>query len=109
MANELHHCRLNLLLSHRHVKAYVEDQKGNILVKASTAEFEIRQHLYKANDVSAATNIGRVIAERCICAGLNRVSMYTTDLRKKEKVLYQSICPIKPLVYCHFNILTFLV
>ena len=80
--------RLNLVLSNRHVKAYIEDQDGNILVKASTEEFDVRKHLYKANDVSAAMNIGRVIADRCLRAGLNRVSMYTTDIRKKEKVVY---------------------
>ena len=79
--------RLNLVLSNRHVKAYVEDQNGNVLVKASTEEFDIRKHLYKANDVSAAMNIGHVIAERCLRGGLNRVSMYTTDIRKKEKVI----------------------
>ena len=75
------------MLSNRHVKTYVEDQNGNVLVKASTEEFDIRKHLYKANDVSAAMNIGRVMAERCLQAGLNRVSMYTTDVRKKEKVI----------------------
>ncbi len=76
------------MLSNRHVKAYVEDQDGNILVKASTEEFDVRKHLYKANDVSATMNIGRVIADRCLRAGLNRVSMYTTDIRKKEKVVH---------------------
>lgn len=68
------------------MKAYVEDQNGNILVKASTEEFDIRKHLYKGNDVSAAVNIGRVLAERCQRAGLKQVSMYATDIRKKEKV-----------------------
>ena len=76
-----------MVLSNRHVRAYVEDQDRNILVKASTEEFDIRKHLYKANDVSAAMNIGRVIADRCMRAGLNRVSMYTTDIRNKEKVI----------------------
>ena len=78
--------RLNLVISNRHTKAYVEDQDGNILVSASTEEFEITQELYKPNDVTAALNIGRIIAERCLQAGLNRVSMFTTDIRKKEKV-----------------------
>ena len=76
------------MLTNRHVKAYVEDQNGNILAKASTEEFDIRKHLFKANDVSAAMNIGHIIADRCLCAGLNRVSMYTTDIRKKEKVIH---------------------
>ncbi|CAB4002009.1 39S ribosomal L18, mitochondrial [Paramuricea clavata] len=77
--------RLNLVLTNRHIKAYVEDQHGKILAKASTEEFDIRKHLFKANDVSAAMNIGHIIADRCLHAGLNRVSMYTTDIRKKEK------------------------
>ena len=80
------HFRLNLVISNRHVKAHIEDQDGQRLVSASTEEFEITRHLYKPNDVPAALNIGRVMAQRCLEAGINRVSMYTTDIRKKEKV-----------------------
>lgn len=49
--------------------------------------------------MSAALNIGRVIAERCLQAGLNRVSMYTTDIRKKEKVNKRCIYLITPLKF----------
>ena len=46
---------------------------GVVLVSASTAEFEITRHLYKTTDISAAKNLGRVLAQRCQEAGITRV------------------------------------
>ena len=46
---------------------------GVVLVSASTAEFEITKHLYKTTDISAAKNLGRVLAQRCQEAGITRV------------------------------------
>ena len=46
---------------------------GVVLVSASTAEFEITRHLYKTRDISAAKNLGRVLAQRCQEAGITRV------------------------------------
>ena len=46
---------------------------GVVLVSASTAEFEITKHLHKTTDISAAKNLGRVLAQRCQEAGITRV------------------------------------
>ena len=46
---------------------------GVVLVSASTAEFEITKHLYKTTNISAAKNLGRVLAQRCQEAGITRV------------------------------------
>ena len=47
--------------------------KGVVLASASTVDFEITRHLYKTTDISAARNLGRVLAQRCIEAGITRV------------------------------------
>ena len=46
---------------------------GVVLASASTTEFEITRHLYKTTDISAAKNLGRVLAQRCLEAGITRV------------------------------------
>ena len=60
-------------ISSRHVSAYVNHNKGNKVVEASTKEFCISRYLYKTSDTAAAFNIGRVIAQRCKDTGLYRV------------------------------------
>lgn len=80
-------CRLVLDISTRHVSAYVEHNSGVKVVEASTKEFSIARHLYKTCDVSAAHNIGRVLAHRMCQVGLTRVmweDLYWT--RKHMKV-----------------------
>ena len=85
----LHACiasRLLLDISSRHVSAYVEHNNGTRVVEASTTEFCIARHLYKMCDVSAAYNIGRVIAERCKETGLHRVTWEHKRDRNRPKV-----------------------
>ena len=65
--------RLQFLITNRHTRAQVVHNSGLVLVSASTTEFEITRHLYKTTDVTAARNIGRVIAQRCLEAGIARV------------------------------------
>ena len=65
--------RLQFLITNRHTRAQVVHNSGLVLVSASTTEFEISRHLYKTTDVTAARNIGRVIAQRCLEAGIARV------------------------------------
>merc|ERR1712025_225596 len=50
--------------------AQVEHSNGDIVLQASTREVCIARHLYSAVDVSAAANIGHVLAQRCREAGI---------------------------------------
>ena len=75
-----------LEVSGRHVSAYVNHNNGKKVVEASTREFCISRHLYKTSDVSAAFNIGRVIAARCKEAGLKRVMWEHKWNRTHKKV-----------------------
>ncbi|KAI6653667.1 39S ribosomal protein L18, mitochondrial-like, partial [Oopsacas minuta] len=59
--------------THRHVTAYVLNNSGIRLAEATTKKFEIAKHLYRTYDINAATNIGRVLADRCYLAGVHRV------------------------------------
>ena len=73
-------------ISDRHITAYVNHNNGTKVVEASTKEFCISKHLYKTSDVSAAFNIGRVIADRCKYAGLLRVMWEHKWNRNHQKV-----------------------
>ena len=65
---------------------------GVVLVSASTTEFEITKHLYKTTDVTAAKNIGRVMAQRCLEAGITRVRW---EIKRgdvpKQRVMFTTI------------------
>ena len=65
--------RLKFIISNRHSRAEVLHNSGVVVASASTVEFEITRHLYKTTDISAARNLGRVLAQRCQEAGITRV------------------------------------
>lgn len=62
------------------------------MVSASTEEFAIAKHLYRNTDVSAAENIGRILAHRMLETGLVAVfSAFTDEDRKSSRVSNISI------------------
>ncbi|XP_029193959.1 39S ribosomal protein L18, mitochondrial-like isoform X1 [Acropora millepora] len=65
--------KLKFIISNRHSRGEVVHNSGVVLASASTVDFEITRHLYKTTDISAARNLGRVLAQRCIEAGITRV------------------------------------
>ncbi|XP_070572354.1 large ribosomal subunit protein uL18m-like [Ptychodera flava] len=65
--------RLFVEQSNRHITAYIEHNNGHRVISASTKEWAIKKQLYALNDVSAAYNIGRVLAQRCLEAGISFV------------------------------------
>ncbi|XP_037092507.1 39S ribosomal protein L18, mitochondrial-like [Pollicipes pollicipes] len=71
--------RLLFDASHRHTSAHVEHRTGRSVVSASTRELCLRRHLFSAVDVSAAENVGRVLARRCLQAGLTEVHFAATE------------------------------
>jgi len=56
-----------------HTTAYIQHCSGEIVLSASTKEWAIRKYLYSGNDVSAAKNIGKIIAQRCLESGILHV------------------------------------
>jgi large subunit ribosomal protein L18 len=65
--------RLAVFRSNKHISAQViDDRAGRTLAAASTVEKELRQAGSTANK-SAATTVGRLVAERAKAAGVNSV------------------------------------
>nr|XP_006978094.1 39S ribosomal protein L18, mitochondrial [Peromyscus maniculatus bairdii] len=63
--------RLRVIKTQHHVEALVEHQNGQVVVSASTREWAIKKHLYNTRNVVACESIGRVLARRCLEAGIN--------------------------------------
>lgn len=66
---EFYH-RLLFERTNRHISAHVEHSSGATVVSATTRELAIMKHLYSTSDVSAAVNIGRILAQRCQESGI---------------------------------------
>ncbi|XP_045661404.1 39S ribosomal protein L18, mitochondrial isoform X4 [Ursus americanus] len=62
---------LRVIRTQHHVEALVEHRNGQVVVSASTREWAIKKHLYSTKNVVACESIGRVLAERCLEAGIN--------------------------------------
>ncbi|KAL8561075.1 hypothetical protein ACOMHN_031019 [Nucella lapillus] len=62
--------RVILDLSRRHTSAHVEHFSGKTVISASTTEWAIKEGLYSLTDASAAENVGRVLAQRCLESGI---------------------------------------
>lgn len=65
--------KLYLKKSARHISAHVEHMNGNIVLMASSKEWAIKKHLHSCGDVMAAYNVGKVLAQRCLEAGIGYV------------------------------------
>ncbi|SLN40345.1 50S ribosomal protein L18 [Oceanibacterium hippocampi] len=52
----------------------IDDVSGRTLVSASTMEKDLRASLRTGGDIGAATEIGKLIAERAIAAGVKEVA-----------------------------------
>ncbi|CAH8840957.1 unnamed protein product [Trichobilharzia szidati] len=77
-----------------HTTGFVVHNSSNILVSASTKERSIKKHLFSCTDVSAAANIGRVLAFRCQQCGLIELFTDTTELSKENestRAFYESL------------------
>jgi large subunit ribosomal protein L18 len=65
--------RLAVFRSNKHISAQViDDRSGHTLASASTVEKALREAGTTSN-VSAASSVGRVVAERALAAGVTHV------------------------------------
>ncbi len=66
--------RLTVFRSERHIYAQViDDAKGTTLAQASSVEKDLKGTLKTGADKSAATEVGKRLAERAIKAGVSQV------------------------------------
>ncbi len=67
--------RLSVFRSHKHVYAQViDDSTGQTLAAASTVDKDLRGDVKNGGNVTAATLIGKAIAERSLAAGVKQVA-----------------------------------
>jgi large subunit ribosomal protein L18 len=71
--------------STRFLTAWVEHSSGKVIMSVSTKEYAIAKHLYRLNDISAAENIGRVLAQRCRECGITSMKSQPPDDIEYEK------------------------
>ncbi len=66
--------RLSVFRSNRHIYAQViDDGQGRTLAAASTLDKGLRQKIKTGGDKAAATEVGKLIAERAVAAGVKDV------------------------------------
>lgn len=66
--------RLSVFRSSKHIYAQIiDDTKGETLVAASTLEKDLRTKLRTGADKAAAAEVGRLVAERAVKAGVETV------------------------------------
>ncbi|XP_005999321.1 39S ribosomal protein L18, mitochondrial [Latimeria chalumnae] len=68
--------RLRYERSQHHVMAWVEHYNGKVVLSASTKEWALKRHLYSTRDVMASENVGWVLAQRCLEAGISYVRFW---------------------------------
>lgn len=66
--------KLDLNVSGKYVTAEVKHFENGPVLSASTSEWAIKKHLFRTKDTSAFVNLGRVLAQRCIQAGITVMS-----------------------------------
>lgn len=66
--------RLSVFRSSKHIYAQViDDVAGHTLAAASSRDGELREKLKTGADTAAASEVGRLVAERALAAGVNNV------------------------------------
>ncbi|WP_034492081.1 50S ribosomal protein L18 [Afifella pfennigii] len=66
--------RLSVFRSSQHIYAQIiDDQRGHTVAAASTLEKELREKLKTGANRDAASEVGRLVAERAKAAGIEKV------------------------------------
>ncbi|KAH8397015.1 hypothetical protein KR215_007606 [Drosophila sulfurigaster] len=80
---------LEINTSGRYVSADVKHFENGTILSASTSEWAIKQQLFKTNDTAAFVNLGHVLAQRCLHAGITEMTCNVEAVAgsKLEKLL----------------------
>lgn len=67
--------RLCVFLSNRHIYSQViDDSSGRTMVAASTMSKELKGKLKDTDNIDASKEVGRLVAEKCLKAGIKKVA-----------------------------------
>jgi large subunit ribosomal protein L18 len=79
--------RLSVLRTGQHLYAQLFTSDGSkVLAAASTTESELREGLKNGKNADAASKVGRVIAERALAAGVDRVAFDRSGYRYHGRI-----------------------
>ncbi|XP_076236681.1 mitochondrial ribosomal protein L18 isoform X1 [Calliopsis andreniformis] len=83
--------RLVVNPSQRYVTAQIEHFENGPILTVSTQEWGLKKQLYSTNDCSAYTNLGRVLAQRCLENGICEVYVNEEIIKDKVKLLVDEL------------------
>uniref|UniRef100_A0A8D1DJQ0 Large ribosomal subunit protein uL18m n=1 Tax=Sus scrofa TaxID=9823 RepID=A0A8D1DJQ0_PIG len=92
--------RLRVIRTQHHIEALVEHRNGQVVVSASTREWAIKKHLYSTRNVVACESVGRVLAERCLEAGISFMVYHPTPWEAASDSVFLCSCNLKR---CYVN------
>ncbi|XP_072752183.1 large ribosomal subunit protein uL18m [Anoplolepis gracilipes] len=100
--------KLYVIKKPRYITAEVHHFKNGPVVTASSMEWALKKHLYRGIDGSAYINVGRVLAQRCLEAGICEMKVDNKLTGEKCKLLItqlteNGICLTEPPVYKYPN------
>jgi large subunit ribosomal protein L18 len=85
--SELKSVRLSVHRSNNHIYAQVISSCGSrVLVSASSLEPEVRKEISNGGNVTAASLIGKLVAERAVRAGIDLVAFDRSGLQYHGRV-----------------------
>ncbi|PVD31310.1 hypothetical protein C0Q70_06722 [Pomacea canaliculata] len=83
--------------TNRHTIGRIEHFSGRTVISASTNEWAIRDGLYSCVDVSAAENVGRVLAQRSLESGITEVFYEELEEHKNSEKMQAFLGGLKEL------------
>lgn len=84
---ELHIPRLSIFRSPRHIYAQlINDEDHRVITAASTLDKDVRSKVKHTGNVQAATEVGKMIAERAKSAGVDRVAFDRSGFKYHGRV-----------------------
>ncbi|KAK7088142.1 large ribosomal subunit protein uL18m-like [Littorina saxatilis] len=92
--------RVTLERTNRHTTGRIEHFSGKTVVSVSTTEWAIRDGLYSLVDVSAAENIGRVLAQRCLECGITNVFFEEEEDQKTSEKMQAFLGGLQEVGLC---------
>ncbi|XP_072379039.1 large ribosomal subunit protein uL18m [Diabrotica undecimpunctata] len=78
--------KLLINVSGKYIRASIQHFQNGEIISASTSEWSIKKQLYRTIDTCAYTNLGRVLAQRCLQAGLIEISCFIKPSRPDDKI-----------------------
>ncbi|XP_050451963.1 39S ribosomal protein L18, mitochondrial [Cataglyphis hispanica] len=100
--------KLYLIKKPRYITAEVRHFENGSVITVSSMEWALKKQLYRGTDGSAYINVGRVLAQRCLEAGICEMKVDAELIGEKSELLIQQlknngICLTEPPVYKYPN------